>query len=272
MPWLRFDDQFSIHRKVDGLSDAAFRLHVSAIFWCARNLTDGFVPEEDLDIVCARVRTPTRFAAELVKRKLWNIVDNGWQIHDYLDYQFSAEQVKQERKGNAERQRRWRDRQRGVETERRSEGNASNNAVSNGVINALPVQSRPVVVVDVGKSSSVRNARAEDEELVSKIEKRIVAVLAEETGVTVTPQHAAKVRGQILDDRDVAKPVSYVTQALRKEPRRFLPADTGPARLPADLPRYPPLGERDNPANATGAATVRAAIRKNTSAPKEATP
>lgn len=58
MPWVRFDDQFPIHRKVDGLSDAAYRLHTSAIFWCARNLTDGFVSEEDLDGVTARVRTP----------------------------------------------------------------------------------------------------------------------------------------------------------------------------------------------------------------------
>ena len=45
---LRFDDQFPIHRKVSGLSDAAFRLHVEAIFWCDRNLTDGFIREPRL--------------------------------------------------------------------------------------------------------------------------------------------------------------------------------------------------------------------------------
>jgi hypothetical protein len=33
MTWVRFDDQFPIHRKMTGLSDAAFRLHVLAIFW-----------------------------------------------------------------------------------------------------------------------------------------------------------------------------------------------------------------------------------------------
>lgn len=108
MPWVRFDDQFTIHRKVDGLSDAAFRLHVAAIFWSARNLMDGFVPEEDLDLVCARLRAPARFAAECVKRGLWHgahtacpsekcpaPVDNpaGWVVHDYWEYQPTREKV-----------------------------------------------------------------------------------------------------------------------------------------------------------------------------------
>jgi len=113
MPWVRFDDQFPIHRKLAGLSDAAFRLHVSAIFWCARNLTDGVVPVGDLEDVSARVRTPTRFAAELVIRRLWHLGDeecdseqcvaagapgiDGWVIHDYLEYQPSRSKVLQTR-------------------------------------------------------------------------------------------------------------------------------------------------------------------------------
>ena len=123
MPWVRFDDQFPIHRKVAGLSDAAFRLHVSAIFWCARNLMDGYVPREDLDDVCARVRTPARFAAECVRRRAWHeapepcdspkcpppVDSDGWRIHDYLEYQPSAEQVRLEREAKAKRQQRWLD-------------------------------------------------------------------------------------------------------------------------------------------------------------------
>ncbi|SRR6266702_821351 len=123
MPWVRFDDQFTIHRKVDGLSDTAFRLHVAAIFWCARNLTDGFVPEGDLAIVSARVRAPARFAAECVVRSLWHLADEecaapkcpanreapaeagaspGWFIHDYFEYQPTREKVLRERKMKAE--------------------------------------------------------------------------------------------------------------------------------------------------------------------------
>jgi hypothetical protein len=148
MPWVRFDDTFPTHRKVDGLSDAAFRLHVSAIFWCARNLTDGAVPEEDLDLVTARVRTPARFAADLVRRELWHESGHdcpdcpqptdGWMIHGYLEFQPSKERVLAERRGSAERQRAWRDRH------KPSPSNGSSNAVSNGGTNSAPSRPDPL--------------------------------------------------------------------------------------------------------------------------------
>lgn len=123
MPWVRFDDQYPIHRKVDGLSDAAFRLHTSAIFWSARNLTDGFVSREDLDGVSARVRTPERFAAVCVDRDVWHLagedcpsekcpapVDgDGWVIHDYWEFQPSKAQVLKDRESAARRQKKWRE-------------------------------------------------------------------------------------------------------------------------------------------------------------------
>ena len=146
MPWVRFDDQYPIHRKVDGLSDAAFRLHTSAVFWCARNLTDGFVSREDLGGVTARVRTPERFASECVKRGTWHdarepcpslkcpqpVDQDGWRIHDYLDYQPSREQVKRDREASAKRQANWRARR-----------NGSSNAVTNDVSNSSPSRPAP---------------------------------------------------------------------------------------------------------------------------------
>lgn len=133
MPWVRFDDQFTIHRKVKGLSDAAYRLHTEGIFWCARNLTDGFVPAADLADV-ATARRPLRHVPELVARKSWHeagagcdseqcpagqhaaaglTAADGWVIHDYWDYQPSKEKVLRERKAKAERQRRWDQKRRG---------------------------------------------------------------------------------------------------------------------------------------------------------------
>lgn len=114
MPWVRFDDQFPIHRKVDSLTDPAFRLHVSAIFWCARNLTDGCVTEHDLPSAAPRkMRNPDRYVAELVDRGVWRQNGCGWVIHDYLEYQPSKDKVLEEREKTRKRQARWREQQRG---------------------------------------------------------------------------------------------------------------------------------------------------------------
>jgi hypothetical protein len=93
---LKFDDQFPIHRKVHGLTDAAFRLHVEAIFWCARNLTDGFIAQDDLGSV-SRFRRPEGYVAELVRRGAWDIADGGWMIHGYLEWQQPRSKVLQVR-------------------------------------------------------------------------------------------------------------------------------------------------------------------------------
>lgn len=123
MPWVRFDDQFPTHRKVEGLSDGAFRLHVTAIFWCARNLTDGWVPQNDLSMAAPRTcNRPEKLVHQLVTRGVWHepghdcpdcpAISDGWVIHDYLEFQPSKADVEAERAANRERQRKWRDRQR----------------------------------------------------------------------------------------------------------------------------------------------------------------
>jgi hypothetical protein len=114
VPWVRFDDQFPIHRKVDNLTDPAFRLHVSAIFWCARNLTDGRVGENDLAAAAPRrMRKPERYVDELLEQGVWLQNGVGWVIHDYLEYQFSKEKVERERESAKKRQAKWREQHRG---------------------------------------------------------------------------------------------------------------------------------------------------------------
>lgn len=128
MPWVRFDDGFPEHRKVATLSDAAFRLHVQAVHWCARHLTDGVVDRGELSTV-TRLRKPDRVVAELVARGLWHeagqVCDSedcpassgtssGWIIHDYLEYQPSKEKATRERKAKAERQKRWSEKRKGA--------------------------------------------------------------------------------------------------------------------------------------------------------------
>ncbi len=100
MPWVRFDDKYPVSRKVGGLSDAAFRLHTEAIFWCARELTDGRIARDELKQVSGIAR-PDRHVTELVGRGLWDETDRGWQIHDYLEYQPARAKVLRDRTAKA---------------------------------------------------------------------------------------------------------------------------------------------------------------------------
>jgi hypothetical protein len=124
--WVRFDDGFMDHPKLLNLrtSPTALAVHMWAMCYVSRHLTEGFVPEGILG-GCPWVskRSVLQRALELLESsRLWHRVEGGWQIHDFLDYNPDAASVREKRQQNAERQSRWRARQK----ERR-------NAVSNGV-------------------------------------------------------------------------------------------------------------------------------------------
>lgn len=108
MTWARFEDRFPWHRKVRGLSDSAFRLHVSAVCWSNEHLTDGHLPGDDLPLL-SDVRKPEPAAAELVRKTLWLAIETGWQINDFLVYNESRATILARREADAERKRRGRE-------------------------------------------------------------------------------------------------------------------------------------------------------------------
>lgn len=113
--WVRFDDQYPIHRKIAVLSDAAYRLLDESIFWCSRNGTDGIIRRDE--VVSIGVRAKPKVIGELVRRDNWHTTGHGcprcpqpidgWVVHDYLDYQPTREQVEKERAAKAQRQKNW---------------------------------------------------------------------------------------------------------------------------------------------------------------------
>lgn len=111
MSWLRIDDAFAEHAKVYALSDRAFRLHVAALCYCARNLTDGLIDERGLRVISitAKVKKASIFVAELVAMGLWKVVPKGHQVRSYLEYNPSASDVKEARRKAAERKARARE-------------------------------------------------------------------------------------------------------------------------------------------------------------------
>lgn len=106
MSWLKIDDGFVEHFRVDPLSDRAFRLHVAALCHCSRNLTDGHVSTKNVRVLRARSNNAgVKHVDELLEAGLWVQNGDGYVIRDYLDYNPSAEKVRQERSKAAERMR-----------------------------------------------------------------------------------------------------------------------------------------------------------------------
>lgn len=124
MPWVRLDDRFPRHRKVELLSDRAFRLYVSALCWSSENLTEGRILARELPVV-ARLRGIKTAAAELEGAGLWDRVESGWEIHDYLEYNPDRARVQADRAANAARQQAFRER-------KKAERNAASNGVTEG--------------------------------------------------------------------------------------------------------------------------------------------
>ena len=87
MPWIKLDVNFLENPKIDALSDGAKLLHLWALCYAGRQLTDGFVPLK-------QVAEKTHLVTELVTALLWHEVINGYEIHDYLKHQSSRGQVK----------------------------------------------------------------------------------------------------------------------------------------------------------------------------------
>lgn len=142
MAWVRLDDGFPDHPKVVRAGDLAAWLYVCGLTYANRQGTDGFIPAAIVPRLTG-LKNPLALANRLVEAGLWErSEDGGYRIHDYLEYQPSAERVRQERSTNAARQASWRGKRNAVT-------NAGSHAIINeGVTGApypIPVTSPPVV-------------------------------------------------------------------------------------------------------------------------------
>lgn len=89
--YITVHDGMPDHPKVDGLSDPAFRLLVEMWCWCSRHLTDGVVPA-----VTWGKRGSVKARRELVDAGLADPDPDGTvRMHDYLEHQRSAEEVRE---------------------------------------------------------------------------------------------------------------------------------------------------------------------------------
>ncbi|TDD77722.1 hypothetical protein [Actinomadura rubrisoli] len=295
MTWFKVDDSFYDHPKVFDLPDSAVALWTRAGCWSARNLTDGVVPARLPARLCDDHEAAVR---ALVDSGLWERTRGGYRFHDWDQYQPSKDEVTAERGkksigGRIGNHRRWHvDRgkfdpecvhcQREHVSDKRSDSDRTVREGGESEANR-PVPTRPDPSRrdggSVGESSSAsRRPRENDDDPKTTttreqtIDRLIVDVLADITGRTVDSGHAAKVRGQLLDGRQVANPMAYVAKALRERPTDFLPAQAPPAIRDAPFLDREPAPDQDQ-INARGRAAVeearRAALAAKTAAQAE---
>lgn len=145
MSWAKLDDQYPDHPKIVEVGPLGMALHTAAMCYCARYLTDGFVPTamigrlinwEGICVISNGVSngvTNKMVTDELTRVGLFEVVEGGFKVHDYLDYNPPAEQVKKERAENAARQAAWK-----AAHPKKQHGNGVSNDVNNDVPSPSP--------------------------------------------------------------------------------------------------------------------------------------
>lgn len=131
MSWVKIDDQFPDHPKVVAAGPLASWMYVCGLSYCARFLTDGFIPAAQIRRL-ADVDGATQLAETLVRVGLWEHAEGGYQVHDYLEYQPSKEKALATKEARAEAGAKG-----GVKSgESRREANPKQNASTFGSTNA----------------------------------------------------------------------------------------------------------------------------------------
>lgn len=116
MTWMKVDDRLHANRKSRVAGLPAMGLWVLTGSWAADHLTDGFVPAS-LPYAWGGPDAPD-LAQRLVDAGLWlptvHLGEEGWQFHDWHDYQPMRADVMAKRVSDKERMRRWRSMRNGV--------------------------------------------------------------------------------------------------------------------------------------------------------------
>lgn len=86
-PYIALANEYHRHRKIRGLSDAAFRLHVTLLLTSNEETTDGVVAKTDLFLRGSKV------AKELLEAGLVHEKNGVYKLHDYLEHQKSKSQI-----------------------------------------------------------------------------------------------------------------------------------------------------------------------------------
>lgn len=95
MAWTRIDDKFLMNPKIQSAGAYGMALYLSGLIYCNTNVTDGFIPDVMLPVLCglAYQTASKRVADALVRLNLWERVEGGYLIHDFLSFNKSRNEI-----------------------------------------------------------------------------------------------------------------------------------------------------------------------------------
>lgn len=102
---------FLSNPKVVRAGKDATLLYIAGLLYAAREMSDGFLPSDKLRRIAMDVDLADldKTVAALVDWELWEVVDGGYMVHDYLKHNRSADAIRKSLASGRERQRRHRE-------------------------------------------------------------------------------------------------------------------------------------------------------------------
>jgi len=195
MAWAKIDDQFYMSLKNARMDRDEQDLYLAGIVYCNGQLTDGFIPASKLTLLCAWAKIPSEANAEanaqaiasrLVEHEYWELVDGGYVVHDFLDWNMSRAEVLALRKTRSEAGKRGGKASR-VAREASAVANGEANAVALGQAKSNPITNTNTFINDEEEGAGVGvPAGVEDN---APPDVRAIRNAYEACGIMLTPAH-----------------------------------------------------------------------------------
>jgi hypothetical protein len=116
------DDGWDNCGPVARAGNAAFGVYCRCGAWVARNISNGLITEPVVPNEVAVAYGSPELTRKLVDVGLWEAVDGGWLLVDYLKLNQSAAQIQARRDRDAKRKAEWREKQSRKDETRDSKG------------------------------------------------------------------------------------------------------------------------------------------------------
>lgn len=97
MTWFKLDDNWLMHPKVQAVGVQSRALWIAGGLHCAAQLTDGRIEKHLVTVLAAQAGVSPRSSNRLIEMGLWRDEGDHYQMHHFLEYQPSRQEVEAER-------------------------------------------------------------------------------------------------------------------------------------------------------------------------------